>query len=290
MTVRERQAMRVTAEFVHDISSGAGESFLSPAEMERLSSEYALTRDPHLREVLILYHQRLVRSIAARYLRGEETLEDLIQVGNIGLINALDRYDPSQGTRFSTYATPTILGEIRRHFRDKAGGIKIPRWLQELQQAIRKVVLELTQALGRTPTPQEVAERLAVPEEHVLLAIDAQEAANLISLDTRLDSSSPLDSATLVDILGRFDKTLIEFERFSDLRTAMRSLGSREREVIALRFFDDLSQAKIAQRLNISQMHVSRLQQRALKQLRDLLSDEPVPPPVRRRRVSRISP
>ena len=200
--------MRVTTEFVLDISSGSGEGFLSPTEMERLSSEYAVTRDPHLREVLILYHQRLVRSIASRYLGGDETLEDLIQVGNIGLINALDRYDPGQGTRFSTYATPTILGEIRRHFRDKSGGIKVPRWLQELQQAIRKVAIELTQALGRAPSSQEVATRLSVPEEHVLLAIDAQEAANLVSLDTRLDSSSSVDSPTLIDILGRLDKTL----------------------------------------------------------------------------------
>ena len=282
-----RQTMRVTADYVHDFLSGTGETFLSPVEMERLSSEYAMTRDPHLRDTLVLYHQRLVRSIASRYLGSEETLEDLIQVGNIGLINALDRFDPAQGTRFSTYATPTILGEIRRHFRDKSGGIKIPRWLLELQQAVRKVIGELTQTLGRLPSEQEVAHQLSVPEEHVLLALASQEAANLASLDARLDSNSALDSATLADILGRLDQALCEFESFSDLRTALGVLGSREREVIALRFFDDLSQAKIALRLNISQMHVSRLQQRALKHLRDLLSEEPLAPPPRRRRAPR---
>jgi len=263
---------------------GTVEVLFSPAEMERLSGEYALTRDPRLREMLILYHQRLVRSIASRFLGGEETLEDLIQVGNIGLINAIDRFDPAQGNRFSTYATPTILGEIRRHFRDKASSIKVPRWLQELQYALRKVVVELTQTLGRTPTPVELAQRLDVCEEHVLLALESQEAGNLISLDSHLDGASPLDSASLVDILGYPDKTLCEFERFSDLRTAMETLGVREREVISLRFFDELSQAKIAQRLNISQMHVSRLQHRALQRLRGLLSDEPARP-VRSRTV-----
>lgn len=235
--------------------------------------------------MLILYHQRLVRSIASRFLGGEETLEDLIQVGNIGLINALDRFDPSQGNRFSTYATPTISGEIRRHFRDKASSIKMPRWLQELQYAVRKAMVELTQKLGRTPTPLELAQRLDVCEEHILLALESQEAGNLISLDTHLDGGTTVDSAALVDILGFPDKTLCEFERFSDLRSAMDSLGSREREVISLRFFDELSQAKIAQRLNISQMHVSRLQQRALLRLRGLMSEEL--PHANRRRLSR---
>ena len=111
---------------------------LPAGELERLSVEYARTRDPRLREFLVMYHQRLVRSIAARFLGAGEAIEDLIQVGNIGLINALDRYDPAQGTRFSTYATPTILGEIKRYFRDKTSSIKVPRWLQELSQSAKR--------------------------------------------------------------------------------------------------------------------------------------------------------
>lgn len=252
-------------------------------ELERLSYEYAITRNPELREVLILQHQRLVRSIAARFAGGDEPLEDLIQVGTIGLINALDRYDPSQGTRFSTYATPTIMGEIRRYFRDKAAGIKIPRWLQELQQAIRRVATELTLSLGRTPTPQEMALRLDVSEEHILLAMESQEVGNLLSLDTYLDASFSTEGASMQDLIGQPDKLLNEFEHFGDLRGALDALGPREREVISLRFYDELSQAKIAQRLNISQMHVSRLQQRALRHLKDLLCDTPVVPAPRRR-------
>jgi RNA polymerase sigma-B factor len=247
---------------------------LPPGELERLSCEYAITRDEQLRDVLILHHQRLVRSIATRFLGAGEALDDLIQVGNIGLINALDRYNPAQGTRFSTYATPTILGEIKRHFRDKTSGIKVPRWLQELHQATRRASQALTQELGRTPTVAELALRLGVSEEEVAEALESGEATNLLSLDTHLESRGTLDSASLLDLVGKVDKTLHEFEAYGDLRSAMEALGPREREVISLRFFDEMSQAKIAKKLNISQMHVSRLQQRALKRLRELLSEE----------------
>ena len=255
---------------------------LAAGELERLSVEYAVTRDSDLRDRLVIYHQRLVRSIASRFLGGE-TLEDLIQVGNIGLINALDRYNPSQGTRFSTYATPTILGEIKRHFRDKTTGIKVPRRLQELFVTTRRATRQLTEQLGRAPTHAEIGSFLDVPEDQISLALESGEAINIVSLDTHLDSQGVTSSASLLDLIGRIDKTLHEFETFGDLRTALEALGSREREVIAMRFFDELSQAKIAQRLNISQMHVSRLQGRALKRLRDMLSDDNrLPVPVRR--------
>jgi len=247
---------------------------LAPGELERMSVEYAMTREPRLRETLVLHHQRLVRSIASRFLGAGESLDDLIQVGNIGLINALDRYNPAQGTRFSTYATPTILGEIKRHFRDKTSGIKMPRWLQELQQATRRATQALTLELGRAPSPTELAEYLQITEEEVTEALESGEALNLLSLDTHLDGHTAVDATSLLDLIGRNDKTLLEFENFGDLRNALESLNPREREVISLRFFDDMSQAKIAKRLNISQMHVSRLQQRALKRLREMLSED----------------
>lgn len=247
---------------------------LPPAELERLSQEYARTRDPRLREMLILCHQRLVRSIAARFIGSGEALDDLIQVGNIGLINALDRFSSERGTRFSTYATPTILGEIRRYFRDKATGIRLPRWMQEVQQAARRANTDLTHVYGRTPTSAEVAAYLQVTEENLLIALEAGEAVNIVSLDSGLDHHSGAEAATLLEVVGRRDRTLVDVDDFSDLRMAMDALTEREREVIVLRFFEEVSQAKIAEKLEISQMHVSRLQQRALRRLREILSEE----------------
>ena len=248
---------------------------LPPGELERLSVQYARNRDPRLRDQLVFFHQRLVRSIASRFLGAGEAIEDLIQVGNIGLINALDRYDPGQGTRFSTYATPTILGEIKRYFRDKTSVIKVPRWLQEMNQSVRKTAHTLSLELGRSPTVLEISDRLGVTEDEVIQALECSDAVNPISLDSALDGSGGGESASLLDLVGRSDGALRDIERFGDLRRAIELLNEREREVISLRFFDEMSQAKIALRLNISQMHVSRLQQRALRHLRDILSDEP---------------
>ena len=243
---------------------------LDPAEMERLAHEYARTRNPQVRETLILHHQRLVKSIAARFLNNGESLEDLVQVGNIGLINALDRYDPDQGTRFSTYATPTILGEIKRHFRDKTCGIKVPRWLQELHQAARRASQQLSQELDRSPSVGEVAQRLGATEEETLQALESGEiAASLVSLES---SPTPTGTFNLAEMVGRADGALYDLETFGGLRAAFASLNEREREILRLRFFDELSQARIAQQLNISQMHVSRLQKRGLERLHALLT------------------
>jgi RNA polymerase sigma-70 factor, sigma-B/F/G subfamily len=263
---------------------------LPPGELERLSVAYSRSRDPRLRDQLVFFHQRLVRSIASRFLGAGEAIEDLIQVGNIGLINALDRYDPDQGTRFSTYATPTILGEIKRYFRDKTAVIKVPRWLQEMNQSVRRTAHTLTQELGRSPTIPEIAARLGIDEEEVTQALECSEAVNPISLDSALEARGGSERMSLLDLLGRTDGALHDIERFGDLRTAIQALSEREREVISLRFFDELSQAKIARQLNISQMHVSRLQQRALNRLREIMSDEPrVKKPAKARRSASAS-
>lgn len=249
---------------------------LSPEELERLSVEYALTRDVRLREALILHHQRLVRSLALRFVGLGETLDDLIQVGNIGLINALDRFSPWFGTRFSTYATPTILGEIRRHFRDKAPAMKAPRWMADLQRAARKALSGLTHELGRQPTTAELARYLGESEDRLLQALESSETTCLLSLDAMVERGSG-SASSLDELVGDCDVKLFELEAFGDLRAAMTRLGEREREVIALRFFDEMSQACIARRLNVSQMHVSRLQQKALRQLRDLMAEDALP-------------
>lgn len=243
---------------------------LSQKQRERLIRTFTRTRDPQVRETLILQHQGLVKSIAMRFLGNGETLEDLVQVGNIGLINALDRYNPDQGTRFSTYATPTILGEIKRHFRDKTCGIKVPRWLQELHQAARRASQGLTQELGRSPCVSEVAARLGASEEETLQALESAEiAAHLVSLES---STTLTGTVNLAETVGQADDALHDLETYGGLRAALATLNEREREILVLRFFDELSQARIAQRLNLSQMHVSRLQKRGLERLHALLT------------------
>jgi len=236
------------------------------------------------REELIMHHQKLVHYVAARFLGSGETLEDLIQVGNIGLINALDRYDPSKDVKFSTYAMPTIVGEIKRHFRDKTWQVKVPRWLQELSINARKAQQSLTVKLGRSPTIKEIAAEVGATEDRTMEALEITHIASTVSLDTRLDAGAGGDSATLMDVIGRSDRGLYDIDTYSDLRRAIDLLDPRERQVVELRFFEDMSQAKIARQLNISQMHVSRLQQRALQHLKAILADEVARPRRGRRK------
>ncbi len=258
------------------------------SNLHDLSQVFAQTRDFNTRDLLIMHHQKLVHYVAARYLGSGETLEDLIQVGNIGLINAIDRFDPSRDIKFSTFAMPTIVGEIKRHFRDKTWHVKVPRWLQELSLNARKSQHMLSVRLGRLPTVREIAADLGASEENTLEAMEITHITNAVSLDTRLDPSGS-DSATLMDMIGRIDSAMHDIEAYTDLRRALGFLDVRERQVIQLRFFDELSQAKIARKLGISQMHVSRLQQRALSRLHELLA-EPLPSSHRATRHSAIAP
>ena len=245
-----------------------------------LLAHYAQTRDARSRETLILHHQKLVRYVAARFLDSGESMDDLIQVGTVGLILAIDRFDPAQEVKFSTYAMPTIVGEIKRHFRDKTWHVKVPRWLQEMSLSARRAQQALTVRLGRAPLVTEIAEALGASEDETLQALEIAEVAAALSLDTRLDADRGSESATLMDVIGRIDGALHDFEAYSDLRRALDRLEPREREVIHLRFFEELSQAKIARKLGISQMQISRLQKRALQKLHAVLADQP--PPHRR--------
>ncbi len=245
------------------------------AATPELFDQYRRSHDPDLREQLIMAHLNLVRYLARKFANRGEPLEDLIQVGTIGLINAIDRFDPSRGIRFATYATPTIVGEIRRHFRDRGWAVKVPRRLQELSLAAAKAAEKLTQQLDRTPTIGELAEYLDVDEEQALEALELGEMYELPSLDQDLggDDSEDSSGSVLADYVGRVDEELEQFEHRARLAEAIEELPEREREIIRLRFFENLSQTKVAKRLKISQMHVSRLQQRAIKRLRELMRD-----------------
>ncbi len=244
------------------------------AATPELFAQYQQNKDPRLRDLLILSHMNLVRYLARKFANRGEPLEDLIQVGMIGLINAIDRFDPSRGIRFATYATPTIVGEIRRHFRDKGWAVKVPRRLQEMNLAANKAMEQLTQRLDRTPTVAELADELGISEAEALEAIELGEMYELPSLDSELGGDSDEVRSRLADYVGRVDEEIERFERRSRLAGALRSLTPRERKIIELRFFDNLSQTQVAKQMNISQMHVSRLQQRALAKLREAVREQ----------------
>jgi len=241
-------------------------------ETEELFRQYIQTRDPKIRDQLVMMHQNLVRFLAGKFANRGEPLEDLVQVGVIGLINAIDRFDPTRGTKFSTYATPTIVGEIRRHFRDKAWSLKVPRRLQELNLAANKAAEELSQRLGHPPTIQEIAKEIGASEEETLEAIELGNAYDTVSLDSKLAYEGESAPLTLAEFVGDVDGSLQSIETYGDLKQAIECLEPREKAIIYYRFFKDMSQTEVAKRLNISQMHVSRLQQKAVKRLKELLS------------------
>jgi len=244
------------------------------ADIEALFHRFKETGDPSIREQLILMHDKLVRFLARKFADRGEPLNDLVQVGYIGLINAVDRFDPERGTKFSTYATPTIVGEIRRHFRDTRWSLKVPRRLQELNLAVRKLSDQMTHTLGHSPTVEEMAARLQVSEEDVLEALELGYVAyETISLDSVVEVDGDSIGATLSDFIGGNDETLENFDMNYRLKEAIEELEPRERLVISLKFFDSLSQTEIAKRLNCSQMQVSRIQRRALIRLREAMKD-----------------
>jgi len=246
------------------------------AATPELFEKFQKTRDPQVREELILAHMNLVRYLARKFANRGEPLADLIQVGMIGLINAIDRFDPSRGIRFATYATPTILGEIRRYFRDRGWAVKVPRRLQELNLAANKAVDQLTQKLDRSPTVSELAKEMGISEQEALEAIELGDMYELPSLDGELGGDSDETRSRLSDYVGRVDEEIEKFERRVRLVDAMSALSPRERKIVELRFFDNLSQTQVAERLNISQMHVSRLQQRALAKLRESVREQDI--------------
>lgn len=237
---------------------------------DSLFLEYVHTGDTTIREKIIEQEQDLVRFLASKFANRGEPIEDLIQVGTIGLINAIDRFDPSRGIRFSTYATPTIVGEIKRYFRDKSWGFKVPRRLQKLNLAASRTAERLSRELGRDATIREIAEVLHASEEETLEAIELGGVHKIISLDAPInqDEDTPSDTA---DFLGWRDNLLDNITRFDDLRQALSHLEPKEKAVVHMRYFKQMSQAEIAKELKISQMHVSRLQKRALNKLRELL-------------------
>lgn len=241
-----------------------------PVERERLRTmfaEFARTRDDALRDELIEAHIGLAEYLARRFNNRGELLDDLTQVASLGLLKAVDRFDPERGVEFSTYATHTIVGELKRHFRDKGWAVRAPRRLQELYLRLGKLISELGQELGRSPSVPELAAAAGVSEEDVLEAMEAGQAYRFASLDAPAPGDSDGDSMSAT--LGALDVGMGDAEDRAVLVPLLASLPERERRIILMRFFEGLTQSEIAARMGISQMHVSRLLARSISQLRE---------------------
>jgi RNA polymerase sigma-B factor len=235
-------------------------------DTKRLFAELQASGDPKLREALARLHLPLVEYLARRFKDRGEPLDDLIQVGSVGLLKAIDRFDLGRQVEFSTYATPTIVGELKRYFRDKGWAIRVPRRLQELSLRMNKLVAQLTQDLGRSPTVPELAKAAGVSEEEVLEALESGQAYSTTSLDAPTGDGE--DTPLRVDRIGEEDVALENLEYFASLAPLIERLPQREREILYLRFFKGMTQSKIAEHVGISQMHVSRLLSRILEFLR----------------------
>jgi RNA polymerase sigma-B factor len=247
---------------------------MSPETNDKeLLRRYHINGDLAAREQLIEQYLSLVRSLARRYAYRGEQLEDLVQIGCIGLIKAIDRFDINRGVELTTYATPNIIGEIKRHFRDKGWSVRVPRGLQELNVQLSRIVEELTVQLGRSPTIKELAERSGAEEEEVLEALESGRAYSSLSLSSAagLDDDEDIDP---METIGTEEPRYEMSEEWAVLAPGLRVLDDRERMILHLRFFEGLTQSQIAQKVGISQMHVSRLIRRALEKIRDEIDFE----------------
>src|SRR5262245_22572061 len=224
------------------------------------------------RESLVHLHLPLVEPCARRFRNRGEPFEDLVQVGTIGLIKSIDRFDADRGVEFSTYATPTIIGEIKRYFRDKGWAIRVPRRLQELRMQIGTSTQELTQRLGRSPTPRELAEHIGCTMEEIVEGIESSNAYSTLSLDAS-DDSDDGGAATMLDALGVDDEGLEHVEIRESIKPLLDRLDPREKKILLLRFFKNMTQSQIADEIGVSQMHVSRLLNRTLEELRRSLEE-----------------
>ncbi|MBM0127455.1 RNA polymerase sigma factor SigF [Pimelobacter simplex] len=268
-----------------DLSRGGGQRG-TPTNIEltrRRSAElFVVLRDEHssqaerdvARDSLVHLHLPLVEHCARRFRNRGEPYEDLVQVGTIGLIKSVDRFDTDRGVEFSTYATPTIIGEIKRYFRDKGWAIRVPRRLQELRMQISASTAELTQSLGRSPTARELADAIGCSVEEIVEGLESSNAYSTLSLDATDDDSDGGSGQSMLDAMGVDDEALEHVEIRESVKPLLENLPPREKKILLLRFFKNMTQSQIAEEIGVSQMHVSRLLSRTLAQLRESLESE----------------
>jgi RNA polymerase sigma-B factor len=241
-------------------------SAVMETNVDALLVAYHRDGDETARERALVELMPLVRALAHRYAGRGEPLEDLVQVGSVGLIKAVDRFDVDRGVEFASYAVPTIVGEIRRHFRDKAWAMHVPRRLKELSLRLSRVLDQLTTELGRSPTIAELAAAAGVDEEDAIDAIDSMNAYSTRSLNAPFEEGS---DDSLSEKLGTDETGYAEIEDGTLVAAGLDALDERERRIVEMRFFQEMTQSQIAAEIGISQMHVSRLLRRSLAVMRD---------------------
>ncbi|UDY24687.1 RNA polymerase sigma factor SigF [Nocardioides sp. Kera G14] len=249
-----------------DSSSGLEETRRRSAALFAVLSDVSLPEHERqaARSELVALHSPLVEHLARRFQHRGEPYEDLVQVGIVGLIKAIDRFEPERGLEFSTYATPTVMGELKRHLRDKGWAIRVPRRLQELRLRITQESAELTQKLGRSPTARELADRVGCSLEEIVEGLESGNAWSTVSLDAT-DSD---EAAGILDVVGVDDAGLSLVDVRESLKPLLGELDEREKRILLLRYFRNLTQSQIAEEIGVSQMHVSRLLARTLARLR----------------------
>jgi RNA polymerase sigma-B factor len=253
-----------------DRSADADEAEIGPTRAEhdrRLLVRYHRHGDRQAREQLVERLLPLARRMARRYRRSDEPLEDLVQVATLGLIKAIDRFDPARETAFSSYAVPTMLGELKRYFRDNGWAVHVPRGMQERVMQVDNAVKDLSRRLGRSPSVAEVSESSSLSQEQVLEAMEAASAYDAVSLESYRFGDEG-DGETYAESIGVEDDRFELVEYGATIAPTLEALPPRDRIVLHLRFVEDLTQAEIADRVGVSQMHVSRLIRRALERLR----------------------
>jgi RNA polymerase sigma-B factor len=246
----------------------------SPGPGEQLADERALLRrfakdsSATVREELVDRFMPLARRLAARYAGGAEPFDDLVQVASVGLVKAIDRFDPERGTAFSTFAVPTILGELKRHFRDRGWSVHVPRDVQERILRVERATAELPAKLGHAPTVREIANRIEASEEEVLEAMHAAQGHHAVSLDAASTVGDGDEPTPLGDRIGEEDPSFDTVEYGAAIAPVLEEISERDRRVLHLRFVEDMTQSEIAERVGVSQMHVSRILRAAVDRLR----------------------
>ncbi|HEY1594649.1 MAG TPA: SigB/SigF/SigG family RNA polymerase sigma factor [Thermoleophilaceae bacterium] len=243
------------------------------AEDRRLLERYHRDGDHRARNALIERFLPLARQLARRYERQDEPLDDLLQVASMGLVKAIDRFDPTRGVAFSSFAVPTILGELKRYFRDVGWAVHVPRGMQERALEVNRAVTALSRTLGRSPTPAELADFMELTPEEVLEAMEAATAYDSVSLETPRPAGVEEEAVEFLERLGDEDPGYELAEYAATVAPELRALPERDRLVLHLRFVEDLTQSEIAERIGVSQMHVSRLIRRALEKVRTGIGD-----------------